>query len=110
MKAYLKSDRKVIVDVIPYPRCCRWFEAPQYYDKRTKKVYDADELDWVEYYGGQVMKTPLIILLWVVFVAIIGACVVDMVKEIVKRLKDYDTKDQKTKAPYGMVGWLQMGN
>ena len=34
------------------------------------------------------MKTLLIIMLWVVFVAIIGACVVDMVKEIVKRLKD----------------------
>ena len=37
---------------MPYPRCCRWFDAPQYYDKMTKKIYDAEELDFVEYYGG----------------------------------------------------------
>ena len=52
MKAILRSNRKVIVDVIPFPRSCRWFEAPQYYDKSTQKIYDEDELDWVEYYGG----------------------------------------------------------
>ena len=33
------------------------------------------------------MKTLLVILLWVAFVAIIGACVVDMVKEIVNKIK-----------------------
>ena len=33
------------------------------------------------------MKTLLVILLWVVFVVIIGACLVDMVKEIVKKIK-----------------------
>ena len=33
------------------------------------------------------MKTLLIILLWIAFVVIIGACVVDMVKEVIKKIK-----------------------
>ena len=34
------------------------------------------------------MRTLLVILLWVVFVVIIGACLVDMVKEVKNWLKE----------------------
>ena len=50
MKAYLKSNRKVIVDVeyyTTYP-----YSGTVYIDKKTDETYDEDELDWVEYYGG----------------------------------------------------------
>ena len=47
MKAILKSNRKVIVDVIPYP--CH---DGVYKDKNSDELFTEDELDWVEYYGG----------------------------------------------------------
>lgn len=49
MKAYLKSNRKVIVDVElldSYSDCI------VYADKNTGKLYTEEELDFVEYYGG----------------------------------------------------------
>ena len=33
------------------------------------------------------MKTLLVMILWIAFVVIIGACVVDMENEIIKRLR-----------------------
>ena len=47
MKAYLKSDRNIIVDVVPYP-----FHDDVYKDKNSDELFTEDELDWVEYYGG----------------------------------------------------------
>ena len=57
MKAILRSNRKVIVDVHPYPqmRKCYLKDAskfPVYIDRKTGAIYHEDELDWVEYYGG----------------------------------------------------------
>jgi hypothetical protein len=60
MKAILKSNRKVIVDVMPHPTIriipredggveCYM---PAYFDKSSKIYYRPDELDFVEYYGG----------------------------------------------------------
>lgn len=53
MKAILKSNRKVIVDVEWYDT---WVDSGKrfyhYIDKNTQKIYHEDELDWVEYYGG----------------------------------------------------------
>lgn len=49
MKAILRSDRKVIVDVAPFDTLggnILWIE------KNTHKVYLEDELDFLEYYGG----------------------------------------------------------
>lgn len=46
MKAILKSDRKVIVDVIPY------MTNKTFIDTKTGRIYDEDELEFVEYYGG----------------------------------------------------------
>lgn len=55
MKAILKNNRKVIVDVV-------WDESigesfgkvllGMYKDKHSDKYYFEDDLDWVEYYGG----------------------------------------------------------
>ena len=53
MKAILRSNRKVIVDVEWYDTwvdCGKMFY--HYIDKNTKKVYHEEELDFVEYYGG----------------------------------------------------------
>ena len=47
MKAILKSNRKVIVDVVPYP-----FHDDVYKDKNSDELFTKDELDFVEYYGG----------------------------------------------------------
>ena len=49
MKAILKSNRKVIVDVE------LWAEFPSgkvYKDKNGNMTYFEDELDFIEYYGG----------------------------------------------------------
>ena len=49
MKAILKNNRKVIVDVAPFNTiegAILWIE------KDTHKVYLEEELDFVEYYGG----------------------------------------------------------
>ena len=52
MKAILKSNRKVIVDVEPQP-CFADCEGKCFYkDRNDLKLYHEDELDWVEYYGG----------------------------------------------------------
>ena len=54
MKAYLKSNRKVIVDV-------EWYDFivddenghySLYKERFGEKFYRKDELDFVEYYGG----------------------------------------------------------
>ena len=60
MKAILKADRKVIVDLDP--RCGTKvshgkdgsvkFETPAYVDKATGIYYSHREIEWVEYYGG----------------------------------------------------------
>ena len=50
MKAILKNNRKVIVDVeyyTAYP-----FSGAVYIDIKTDETYDEDELDFIEYYGG----------------------------------------------------------
>lgn len=52
MKAILKSNRKIIVDVNPYPWWHNWFEALFYMDKNTEKIYASEELEFIEYYGG----------------------------------------------------------
>ena len=47
MKAILKSNRKVIVDVIPYP-----YHEGVYKDKNSDELFTEKELDFVEYCGG----------------------------------------------------------
>ena len=50
MKAILKNNRKVIVDVeyyTTYP-----FSGTVYIDIKTNETYDEDELEFIEYYGG----------------------------------------------------------
>ena len=51
MKAILKSNRKVIVDVVesdlPMPN-----DEKVYEDTKTGAIFCEHELDWVEYYGG----------------------------------------------------------
>ena len=51
MKAILKSNRKVIVDVIPLDGI-PWEESGFYQDKETNRIYAKWQLDFVEYYGG----------------------------------------------------------
>ena len=51
MKAILKSNRKVIVDVIPICYYKNEIEYDAYKDK-DGNIYFEDELDCVEYYGG----------------------------------------------------------
>ena len=53
MKAIPKSNRKVIVDVEVYKtdEQFSFLTYPIYVDKNNN-LYEADELDWVEYYGG----------------------------------------------------------
>ena len=51
MKAYLKSDRKVIVDVT-FSYVSEQLGVAIYTDKSTGKCYNENNLDWVEYYGG----------------------------------------------------------
>ena len=46
MKAILKSNRKIVVDVVPY------MTNKTFVDTKTGRIYDEEELDWVEYYGG----------------------------------------------------------
>lgn len=62
MKAILRNNRKVIVDVEHIPTFLviqedrgssyrnHYYEA--YREKKTGIFYRKDELDWVEYYGG----------------------------------------------------------
>lgn len=51
MKAYLKSDRKVIVDVIPLLTIDG--KTVMYQDSKDGSlIYDHVALDFVEYYGG----------------------------------------------------------
>ena len=60
MKAILKSDRKVILDLDPrYGTKISQgkdgsvkFETPAYVDKATGIYYSHKEIEWVEYYGG----------------------------------------------------------
>ena len=47
MKAILRSNRKVIVDVMPYP-----YHEGVYKDKNSDELFTEEELDFVEYYGG----------------------------------------------------------
>ena len=54
MKAYLKSDRKVIVDVELWER---WYSLTDHktecmYKDKNGNTYHEEELDFVEYYGG----------------------------------------------------------
>ena len=52
MKAILKSDRKVIVDIEPKP-CFADCEGKYFYKVRNDlTLYHEDELEFVEYYGG----------------------------------------------------------
>ena len=51
MKAILRNNRKVIVDVIPLDGI-PWEDSCLYQDKETKRIYAKWQLDWVEYYGG----------------------------------------------------------
>ena len=46
MKARLKENRKIIVDVVPY------FTDKTFKDVNSDRVYDAEELEIIEYYGG----------------------------------------------------------
>ena len=46
MKARLKNDIKVIVDVLPY------YTNKTYIDVNSGRIYDADEIVLIEYYGG----------------------------------------------------------
>ena len=51
MKAILKTNRKVIVDVEKYPHSDGvWVDKKS--DAPFEDLYFEDELDWVEYYGG----------------------------------------------------------
>ena len=49
MKARLKENKKVVVDVAPFDTLGG---AIFWIDKDTHKVYTADELVFIEYYGG----------------------------------------------------------
>lgn len=51
MKAYLRSDRKVIVDV-EYAYMSDIIGQEIYQDINTHLYYSEDELEWKEYYGG----------------------------------------------------------
>ena len=51
MKAILKSNRKVIVDVIPL-NGIPWEDSCLYQDKETKRIYRKEQFEFVEYYGG----------------------------------------------------------
>lgn len=48
MKAYLKSDRKVVVDVDIFG----WDPTTYYVNKDTGELYREDEIELKEYYGG----------------------------------------------------------
>ena len=48
MKAILKSNRKVIVDVVFIGRT----KTTKFYKDKNGKVYLEDELEFLEYYGG----------------------------------------------------------
>ena len=50
MKAILKADRKIIVDMELYPYYADDMDV--YIDKNSGDVYHEEELDWVEYQGG----------------------------------------------------------
>ena len=50
MKAILKSDRKVIVDVVAI--IVDPLIGINGYRDTDGNIYKEDELDWVEYYGG----------------------------------------------------------
>ena len=51
MKAILRNNRKVIVDVEPYPNLDGvWIDKNS--DAPFEDTYYEDELDFVEYYGG----------------------------------------------------------
>ena len=60
MKAILKSDRKVILDLDPrYGTKISQskdgsvkFEIPAYVDKATGTYYSHNEIEWLEYQGG----------------------------------------------------------
>ena len=54
MKAILKSNRKVILDVELYAKWVYLKEgkAECKYKDKDRNVYHEDELDFVEYYGG----------------------------------------------------------
>lgn len=54
MKAYLKTNRKVIVDVVPLAKWHYLNERKTECSYRDKdgNIYHEDELDFVEYYGG----------------------------------------------------------
>lgn len=54
MKAILKSDRSVIVDVMPL---AKWYYLNKHktectYSDKDGNIYHEDELEFVEYYGG----------------------------------------------------------
>ena len=48
MKAILRHNRKVIVDVVFIGETSK----TKFYKDKDGKVYPEDVLDWVEYYGG----------------------------------------------------------
>ena len=48
MKAYLKYDRKIIVDVVYVGRT----QKVKFYKDKDGKVYPDDVLEFKEYYGG----------------------------------------------------------
>lgn len=50
MKAILKSNRKVIVDVVPL-KGISWKDSCLWQDKKGR-VYDKRVIEFVEYYGG----------------------------------------------------------
>ena len=50
MKAILKANRKVIVDVELHPYFADDMDV--YIDKKNGDVYHEDELEFIEYYGG----------------------------------------------------------
>lgn len=53
MKAILKSDRKVIIDVEPWvTRLNTLSGEPCYVDTKTGVIYLEDKLELVEYQGG----------------------------------------------------------
>lgn len=60
MKARLKADMKVVLDLDPHcgTKITRnkdgsvKFETPAYVDKSTGIWYSHREIQWVEYYGG----------------------------------------------------------
>lgn len=49
MKAYLKSNRKVIVDVVLLEE---WYNLEFMYKDKNGNTYHEDELEFKEYYGG----------------------------------------------------------